>query len=94
MMEELQVTNDNQQMDNCGTTEDGWKIQGIKLFKKEKRDTYNKVSEKYLSLNLPLFESEIYVNTPTKYVILIIINIQQPRKAKCCICSARLLVVP
>jgi hypothetical protein len=92
MMEKLQTTNDQQTMDNYGTTEDGWKIQGMKSFKKEKNDTYEEVSEKYLPLNLPLFESEIYVDTPTKYIIPITINIRQPRNTQCCILSARLLV--
>jgi hypothetical protein len=85
MMEKLQVSTEYQELDNYGTTEDGWKIQGMKSFKKEKRDTYKEVSEKYLPINLPLFESEIYVDTPTKYIIPITINIRQPRNAKCCI---------
>jgi hypothetical protein len=79
-------TNDSQ------GNQESWTVITNKATAREHRNTFEEVSNKFLPINLPLFESEVYDKSDTKYIIPITVNIRTKRGNPQSIKNSRLLV--
>jgi hypothetical protein len=59
---------------------------------REHRNTFEEVNNKFLPINLPLFELEVYDKSDTKYIITIPVDIRTKRGNPQSIKYSRLLV--
>jgi hypothetical protein len=87
MMEQLQ----NEQLNSTNPNDQQWEIEGMKDYDNEKRAAFDNHSPKYLPTNLPLFESEIEVGSPTKLILPLTVSIRV-KKAGAGFKATRLMV--
>jgi hypothetical protein len=72
LLTKLRNNNDNNETNNGNP----WQIEGTKSLQREHRDTFENTSIKHIPINLPKFESEVYEETSTNYIIPIMVTIR------------------
>lgn len=86
------ISKNNKDKTNNTNDSNNWELMVAKQQQKEMRATYDKVSYKYLPLNLPPFESEVYEESKTSMSIPITINIKSKKGSNHPMKNTRLLV--
>jgi hypothetical protein len=92
MLEKVKLNQKQPPPTNDDTIVDDWNIVGIKNLERDKRLSFQEHSNLFAPICLPLFESEIFTDSPTTNIIPISLHIKTPKNGKIGFKNSRVLV--